>query len=268
MLKKLLICVLLLLFAVPSLANGLPSEPKKGIGMLYQDMPTADDLIYRAYNGLILWTLKGGQYTKNKDGSRMRYRKFMEVMQAPTQPATVTGIPFGPPKMLKVYFQVVARAKTAVPKSVEDIDAKVRIIVVETTRGEKLYTSKYYVGIDNNLDGLPNSVEEWTAYKSLETKRIVKRDKEKAPDVPKLAEIVDPTWDMWLAEFIKLYQLHALEDLSAWYKEGPGVQEAIFEELAYEDKRSDSRSNFNFNPASDADIWPNSAYAEARPAGL
>ena len=268
MLKKLSICVLLLLFAVPSLANGLPSEPKKGIGLLYREMPTADDLIYRAYQDLILWTLKGGQYTRNKDGSRMRYYKFVEVIQAPTQVATITGIPFGPPKMLKAYFQVIARAKTAVPESVEDIDTKVRIVIVEITRNEKLYTCKYYVGEDSNLDGLPNSVKEWTAYKSLETNKVVKRGKEKAPDVPKLAEIVDPTWDEWLAEFIKFYQLHALEDLSRWYEKGPGLREVILEELIHEDKGSDSRSSFNSNPASDPDIWPDNAYAGAGPAGL
>ena len=256
MLKRLLVCALVLLFTVPSLASAEPPEPERGLGIVNPEMPTAEDLIYRAYIGLIGWTVARGSYARNKDGSRMKYFRLVEILQAPVQPATITGIPFGPPKIRKIYFQVVARANKAFPESPKDIDSEVRIVVVETTRTDEFFVSRYYVGKDNNLDGLPNSVKEWTAYKSLKTKKVVKRDKVKAPDIPESAEIVDMTWGKWSAEFIKLFQLHALEDFSGWFwfDSNPELREVILEELAY-DKESNCCFSFNSNLASDADLW-------------
>lgn len=268
MLKRLLVCILILLFAVPSLAANLPSEKAKGVGIISPEMPTSEDLIHEAYQGLIVWTVNRGRYTANRDGSKMKYHRLVEVLQAPTQPATVTGIPFGPPKMVKVYFQVIASSKKAIPESKEDINSIVRIVVVETTRGKEFYVCKYYSGVDSNLDGLPNSIEEWTAYKSLVTGKVVKRGKVKAPDVPKSAEIIDMTWGKWLAEFIKLYQLHALEDLSRWYEDGWDLREAIFKELANENEESVYRSDSNLNPAYHPSIWSGDADARIGQAGL
>lgn len=245
MLKKLIILILAMVLLIPVTGlcqRGGPSFSKDPIPFM-----DFDELIYESYLDLIGWTLDNGNYSRSST-SRMRFIRLVEVFDSPY---TFVSLDVKPPKLRKIYFQVIAKAKVQNPAKEEDIDMFVRIVevVMEHVNGDVKYT--YHVAIDKTLSGLPNEIKDWVEIKTLEKKRI-KKDTKKNVELPPGAEIVDMKWGYWLAEFIKLYHLDLMESVKRFYP-GPRLREAILEELYGEE--SAGRTGNSSTPVDQSLLW-------------
>lgn len=242
MLKRLIILISAIVLLMP--VTGL-CGPTFGIDPVpFMDF---DKLIHKSYTNLIGWTLENGSYSRSST-SRMKFIRLVEVFDSPY---TFVSLDVKPPKVRKVYFQVIAKTKVQNPTKEEDIDMFVRIVevVMEHVNGDVKYT--YHVAIDKTISGLPNEIKDWVEIKTLEKKKIKKNDK-KNVELPPGAEIIDMKWGYWLVEFIKLYHLDLMESGKRFYP-GPRVREVILEELYGEE--SAGRTGNNYIPIDQPLLW-------------
>jgi hypothetical protein len=204
---------------------------------------------------LIDWTLDHGHYSLHKS-SRMKFIRLVEVFNSPY---TFCSTDIKTPKIRKVYFQVVVKAKVVPPTKEEDIELTVRIVeaIMEHVNGDIKYT--YHVGVDKTMSGLPNDVKDWVEVRTLDRKKVSKSVVKDA-ELPPGAEIVDMKWGYWLAEFIKLYHLNLEESMPSFENRGPELREAILEELYGEE--SAGRFRHNSMPADQSLLWAGIDHSE------
>jgi len=245
MLKKLIILTLAMVLLIP--VTGLCQRDSPSFNKDPKPFMNFDELIYKSYLNLIGWTLENGSYSRSST-SRMRFIRLVEIFDSPY---TFVSLNVKPPKVRKVYFQVIAKAKVQNPAKEEDIDMFVRIVevIMEHVGGDVKYT--YHVAIDKTVSGLPNEIKDWVEIKTLEKKKIKKNTKENV-ELPPGAEIVDMKWGYWLAEFIKLYHLDLMESGKRFYP-GPRLREVILEELY--GKESAGRAGNNSIPIDQPLLW-------------
>lgn len=246
MLKKLIMLALALLLLLPTAGLCQRDEPSFSIDPVpFMD---ADDLIYESYLKLVYWTLENGNYSYSRT-SRMRYIRLVEVFDSPY---IFCSLEVKPPKVRKVYFQVVAKAKVQNPTKDEDIDMFVRIVevIMEHVDGNVKYT--YHVAVDKTMSGLPNEIKDYVSIKTLKRKQIEKHVKE-GVELPPEAEIVDMKWGYWLAEFIKLYHLDFMEAIPSYREPKLRLREAALEELY--GKESAGRIGHHPMPTDQSLLW-------------
>ncbi|MCK4976828.1 MAG: hypothetical protein KAS36_07850 [Anaerolineales bacterium] len=246
MLRKLIILTLAMVLSMPVAGFCQQNKPSFSIDPIpFMD---TDELIHKSYTELIRWTLRNGSSSRSNT-SRMRFVRLVEVFDSPY---TFVSLDVKPPKVRKVYFQVIAKTKVQNPTKEEDIDMFVRIVevVMEHANGNVKYA--YYVAIDKTMSGLPNELKDWVAIKTLEGKQLKKSVLNKDEELPPGAEIVDMKWGYWLAEFIKLYHLNFMESIPS-FRHGPKLREAILEELYGEE--SAGRIGHNPIPIDQSLLW-------------
>ena len=248
MLKRLIILAISAILLMPTV--GLCEPVERGIQKHYLPFMQSDDLIHLSYLRLVEWVTEHGDYS-GRGNSKMKYLRLVEVFDSPY---VFCSTDVKTPKIRKLYFQMVAKAKVRNPSKPEDIESMIRIVevIIEHKNG-KLYYS-YHVAADKNLSGLPNEVQDWTVVKDLKGHKVSSTPK-KSVDAPPEAEIVDLKWAKYLADFIKIYHLDLME---SWGKpgseeRGPELKEVILEALY--GKESAGRSGHNPMPSDQSLLW-------------
>jgi hypothetical protein len=216
----------------------------------------SDELIYKSYLRLIHWTMENGSYSLSRNG-RMKYIRLIEIFDSPY---TFVSLDVKPPKVRKVYFQLIGRAKVQNPTKEGDIELFTRIVevIMEHADGNVKYT--YHVRIDRTMSGLPNEVKDWVSIMTLKRKQISKHVLNEDEELPPGAEIVDMKWGYWLAEFIKLYHLDLIESGNSFFERGPKLREAILEELY--GKESAGRIRHDLSAVDQSLLWAGIDHSE------